>query len=69
MKILWLADIDIRGSKVSFKIDTGADVTAIPEQVYKSIIHREGENILKSLYGLGGVKLNVVGSATDNLSY
>lgn len=27
----WMADINIRGSKVTFKIDTGADVTAIPD--------------------------------------
>lgn len=29
----WRVDNDLRGSKVTFKIDTGADVTAIPEQV------------------------------------
>lgn len=29
----WMADIGIRGSTVSFKIDTEADVTAISEQV------------------------------------
>lgn len=29
----WMADIGIRGSTVSFKIGTEADVTAISEQV------------------------------------
>lgn len=67
----WMADISLRGSTVSFKIDTGADVTAISEQAYKSVMHREGEleKVLKPLYGPGGTKLTVLGSTTETLSY
>lgn len=61
----WMADINIRESKVPFKNDTGA------VQVYKNIIHREGrlEDVLKSLYGHGEMKLKVVGTLTVKLSY
>lgn len=38
----WMADIGIRDSTVSFKIDTGTDVAAISEQVYKCVMHRGG---------------------------
>lgn len=64
----WMADIGIRGSTVFFKIDTGADVTAISEQVYKSVMRRDGA-LEKPLYGPGGVKLTVLGSTTETLSY
>lgn len=66
-----MADIGIRGSTVTFKIDTGADVTAISDQMYESIVHSEGEleEVLRPLYRPGGVKLTVLGSATETLSY
>lgn len=66
-----MADIGIRDSTVSFKIDTGTDVTAISEQVYKCIMHRGGmlEKHIKLLYGPGGAKLTVLESATETLSY
>lgn len=63
----WMGDINIRGSKVG----RAANVTAIPEQVYKGVIHR-GEKLEKAqkpLYGPGGLKLTVLGSATETLSY
>lgn len=67
----WMADINIRGGEVAFIIDTGADVNAIPEQVYKRVMHRNGKLIgaPKPLYGPGGAKLMVLGSATETLSY
>lgn len=67
----WMADINIRGIKVTFKIDTGADVTAIPEQVFKRVIHGDGklDKAQKPLYGPSGAKLSVLGSATETLSY
>ncbi|KAK0131436.1 hypothetical protein N1851_033838 [Merluccius polli] len=67
----WMADIDLKGSKVTFKIDTGADVTAIPEQVYKTLQRgdEKPDRALKQLYGPGGAKLTVLGSATETLTY
>ncbi|KAK0145669.1 hypothetical protein N1851_015450 [Merluccius polli] len=67
----WMADIDLKGSKVTFKIDTGADVTAIPEQVYKTLQRgdEKPDRALKQLYGPGGANLTVLGSATETLTY
>lgn len=31
----WLADININGTKMTIKIDTGADVTVVNEKLYK----------------------------------
>ncbi len=41
------------GALVQSKIDTGADVTAIPAQVYKSVMHgdKKIQAALKQLYG------------------
>lgn len=36
----WRADINMRGSKVTFKQDSGADLTAIPEQMFERTRHR-----------------------------
>lgn len=36
-KQAWTVDIKIRDTKVKFKIDTGADVTVVREQVYRQI--------------------------------
>eukprot|EP00064_Thunnus_orientalis_P001819 superscaffoldBa00000125_g1822 len=62
-----MADIDVRGSKVTFKIDTGASVTAVPMQVFKRVIHGDGklDKAQKPLYGPSGAKLTVLGSVTE----
>lgn len=67
----WMAEIGLKGSKMTFKIDTGTDVTAIPEQVYISVMQgdKEIKGALKQLYGPGGAKLNVLGSVTETLTY
>lgn len=39
----WIAEIGLKGSKMTFKIDTGTDVTAIPEQVYISVMQGDKE--------------------------
>lgn len=36
-KQAWTVDIKIRDTNVTFKIDTGADITVVPEQVYRQI--------------------------------
>ena len=67
----WMADIEVKGRKVTFKIDTGADVSAIPEHVFEGIIHRDRkpDRVQKPLYGPGGKKLDVTGVITETLSY
>lgn len=45
--------------QVNFKIDTGADVTVIPESVYKQLKGVEILHVNKSLHWPGNTKLNV----------
>lgn len=67
----WMADIIVKGRKVTFKIDTGADVSAIPEHVLAGIILKDRKlgRVQKSLYGPGGTKLYVTGVTTETLTY
>ncbi|KAK7878780.1 hypothetical protein WMY93_030940 [Mugilogobius chulae] len=67
----WLADIDVRGNKVRFKLDSGADVTAISEQTFKDFKepNEQLQKAEKPLYGPGGTALTVLGSTTENIFY
>ncbi|XP_048759371.2 uncharacterized protein K02A2.6-like [Ostrea edulis] len=57
----WMTNIKIRGHTVKFKIDTGADVTVIPESEYKQIKGIKLLHVNRSLHGPGNTKLNVLG--------
>ena len=62
----WSVDLYIRNHKVHFKLDTGAEVTAISEGVYRSL----GKVPLKkSTYGPARQKLKVIGQIEEQLSY
>lgn len=54
----WAVRIQIRNTNVRFKIDTGADLTVIPEEVYKEITKEDNVDNLtsvnKPLSGPGG---------------
>ena len=55
---MWRADINMRGTKVTLKQDSGTDLPAIPEQMFERTRHR-GEELKKAqkpLYGPGGVE-------------
>ena len=69
----WTVDVGIRGSTVRFKIDTGADVTVIPEQVYEQLVQSGTRHKLtpvkRPLYGPGRVPLIVKGTASEVLCY
>jgi len=39
--IPWIVDVQLNGQKLEFKVDTGADVTVVPECVYSQ--ERDGE--------------------------
>ena len=36
----WRVDLQLLGAEVSFKIDTGADVSVIPESLFQSLPHK-----------------------------
>ncbi|XP_061127410.1 uncharacterized protein K02A2.6-like [Syngnathus typhle] len=65
----WYADITIRNHKVRFKIDTGADVSVIPAQMYFCINQNETELCKpdRPLIGPGGTPLNVLGMCKETL--
>ncbi|XP_054871220.1 uncharacterized protein K02A2.6-like [Amphiprion ocellaris] len=65
----WYADLMIRNHKVRFKIDTGADVSVIPAQMYYCINQNE-TGLCKPnrpLFGPGGTPLNVLGMSKETL--
>jgi len=65
----WYAELTIRNHKVRFKIDTGADVSVIPAQMYYSINHNVTElrKPDRPLFGPGGTLLNVLGMCRETL--
>lgn len=67
----WTVQLQVRDKKVCFKIDTGADVTALPAEVYGDIaggldVTRLGAST-RPLFGPGGNVLNVLGVARETL--
>lgn len=57
----WLTTIQVNGHSVEFKIDTGADVTAVPEQIFKTLNVKNLQSSQKILKGSGRNTLNVIG--------
>lgn len=61
----WTVDLSINNKNVSFKIDTGADVTVLPLKVFKELYrHNHPPSLHKStkaLLGPGRSRLDVVG--------
>ena len=55
-------------SVLDFKIDTGADVTVVPQSVYKERIHGPIMETDKVLSGPGDIKLPVIGKVVSLLS-
>ncbi|KAJ8369269.1 hypothetical protein SKAU_G00092970 [Synaphobranchus kaupii] len=66
----WTVVIGVRHTKVAFKIDTGANVIAMPEQVYREIAQGSTRSLTpgkKALFGPGQTPLTVVGVAREVL--
>jgi len=64
----WTAPILLNKAKVIFKLDTGAEATAITEQTYKSL----PKQVLKqptNLRGPARQRLNVLGQFTATLTH
>ena len=55
----WLTDLKVNGQNMEFRIDTGADVSVIPDRCFKN--KDVLKNTDKKLFGPGGTKLEVVG--------
>ena len=65
---VWSTTVQIGGTDVSFKLETGAEVTAISEEAYRNLGSPEMESPLKILYGSTSQSLKVMGQFTETLS-
>ena len=63
----WTIDLKVGPVCIRFKIDCGADVTVISENMYLKLGKLPLEKSSKRLYGPGNVPLNVMGSFTAKL--
>ena len=55
----WHTELLVDGKKVRFRIDTGADVTVVPDSYFKTTEKLQKTD--KKLYGPGGSKIEVLG--------
>ena len=65
---VWPTTVQIGGMDVSFKLDTGAEVTAIGEEAYRNLGSPEMESPSKILYEPTSQSLKVMGQFTETLS-
>ena len=55
----WIVTLGVNGSPVKFKIDTGADVSVLPEAIFKKLRGATLQHTSKSLIGPNKQSLNV----------
>ena len=65
----WNETIEINNKQTKFKLDTGAEVTAVSESTYNEMGQPNLQKQSKSLYGPAGTHLEVCGHFTANLSH
>ena len=68
-KIQWLTEINVNDVMVTFKIDTGAEVSAISETTLKQLQPVQLKKPSRNLYGPAMSRLEVMGQFTANLTY
>ncbi|XP_073237564.1 uncharacterized protein [Porites lutea] len=64
----WRTNLLIGNSEINFKIDTGADVTVIPEEVFRQCDLGKLHSTSKRLFGADHNGLRVMGTVRDTLS-
>ena len=65
----WTVNIQLQGKEVLFKLDTGAEVTVISEEVYHTLKRAKLEKPSKVLYGPAQQCLEVVGQFAGSLKH
>ena len=66
----WTADVLVGQTEVRFKLDTGAEVTAISERTYRTLVNPNSLQMTSlALFGPGRTPLNIVGQFSCNLTY
>lgn len=63
----WVIDLKVGGRKISFKMDTGAEVTCMPEELY-STQFGPLRPVDKPLMAAGGIPMKVCGRFTEVIS-
>lgn len=64
----WLIKLKVNGSEVLFKVDIGADVTVVSEELFKQENFSKLQKTSKILLGPGQDSLQVKGRCTAKLS-
>ena len=65
----WTSNLRIAGKRIQFKLDTGAEVTAISETTYHKLDKIPLQKSSRSLQGPAGQSLTVLGQFTRRVSY
>ena len=66
---VWMTSVKLGGTPTEFKLDTGAEVTAISERTYNSLQGVTLQPATKSLYGPANQALKVLGQFKGNLAH
>ena len=66
---VWMSSIELAGITVPFKLDTGAEVTAISDSTYKSLHDIKLKPATKPLYGPASQSLKVLGQFVGKLTH
>ena len=65
----WTSTLRIAGKRIQFKLDTGAEVTAISETTYHKLEKIPLQKASRSLQGPAGQSLTVLGQFTRRVCY
>lgn len=65
----WTSTLRIAGKRIQFKLDTGAEVTAISESTYQKLSKIPLQKPSRSLQGPAGQSLTVLGQFTRRISH
>ena len=66
---VWMSSIELAGTEVAFKLDTGAEVTAILDSTYKLLPGIKLNPATKPLYGPANQSLKVLGQFVGKLTH
>ena len=67
-RITWSAKISVGGKQLTFKLDTGAEVTVITEEAHRMLEMPKLQKPSKALYGPTSTALRTLGQFTSTLS-
>ena len=65
----WTTTLRVAGRRIQFKLDTGAEVTAISESTYQKLGHIRLQKSSRSLFGPAGQSLTVLGQFMKEIAH